>query len=103
MSSIDFEKLGELSKGLLKISERLVSELVYGLQASQSVMPLYGSLYSTVSKAVSRRGIWVMGRGGDRNEIFGHLLDKKLRFLIRIVGCRRHLEVGDKGKTPFRD
>ncbi len=38
MSGIDFEKLGELSKGLPKVSERLVSELVYGIQASQSVV-----------------------------------------------------------------
>ena len=29
---------GELSKGLPKVSERLVSELVYGIQASQSVV-----------------------------------------------------------------
>ncbi len=85
----------------------------------KSVVPLYGGLYSTessvfmsknrewlsvidsVSKAVSRRGIWVIDRGGDRNKVFGHLLDKKLRFLIRMVGSRRHLEVGGKGKTPI--
>ena len=29
---------GELSKGLPKVSKRLVSELVYGIQASQSVV-----------------------------------------------------------------
>ena len=29
---------GELSNGLLKVSKRLVSELVYGIQASQSVV-----------------------------------------------------------------
>ena len=28
-------------------------------------------------------------------------LDKKLRFLIRVVGGRRHLEVGGKVKTPL--
>jgi len=85
----------------------------------ESVVPLYGGLYSTessdfmsentewlsvidrVSKAVSRRGIWVMDRGGDRNEILGPLLDRKLRFLVRMVGSRRHLEVGGKGKTPL--
>ncbi len=55
----------------------------------------------SVSKALSRRGIWVVDRGGDRNEVFRHLLDKKLRFLIRVVGGRRHLEVGGKVKTPL--
>ena len=59
------------------------------------------SVIDTVSKAVSRRGIWVMDRGGDRNKVFRHLLDKKLRFLIRVVGGHRHLKVGGKGMTPL--
>ena len=85
----------------------------------ESVVPLYGGLYSTessdfmsenrewlsvidsVSESVSKRGIWVIDRGGDRKKVFDHLLDNELRFLIRVVGCQRHLDVGGKGKTPL--
>ena len=43
---------------------------------------------------------------GDRprrgsQKVFDHLLDNELRFLIRVVGSRRHLDVGGKGKTSL--
>ena len=78
-----------------------------------SIVPLYGGLYSTespdfvsentewlavistVSQAVSGRGIWVIDRGGDRNNIFRPLLDRRLRFLIRLLG-NRNLVIGKK-------
>jgi len=96
-----------------------LSHVVGAELQGESVVPLYGGLYSTessdfmsenrewlsvidsVSEAVSSRGIWVMDRGGDRREILRPLLDRKLRFLIRMVGSHRHLEVGSKRKTPL--
>ena len=42
----------------------------------------------TVSEATKGRGIFVIDRGGDRNKLYGPLLDKGLRFIIRLVGER---------------
>jgi hypothetical protein len=73
-----------------------------------SMIPITCKLYSTdapdhesenreildhidmVSKAVKRRGIWVIDRGGDRKNLIVPLLEKRCRFLIRLVG-NRHL------------
>jgi len=67
-----------------------------------SFTPLYNRLYSQaapgfksenaeVRKAISlvsekteKRGIWVLDRGGDRRKIIHHLLDNKLRFVMRL-------------------
>jgi len=49
----------------------------------------------SVSEAVSKRGIWVIDRRGDRRKILEPLLDRKLRFLIRFGGTRP-LESGDQ-------
>lgn len=67
-----------------------------------SFIPLYNRLYSQaapgfksenaeVRKAISlvsgqteKRGVWVMDRGGDRRKIIYHLLDNKLRFVMRL-------------------
>jgi len=75
---------------------------------SQQMVPLYQRLWSAdapnfesenveILRAVDavrahagRRGIWVMDRGGDRINLFGPMLDKKARFLFRLVG-NRHL------------
>ena len=75
------------------------------------LVPLYQRLYSVeapqfiseneeilravdrVSEAVEKRGIWVIDRGGDRMELLQGLLDRRLRFLIRLVG-NRHLLCG---------
>jgi len=75
------------------------------------VTPLYGRLYShiapefesenaemiravdMVSTHTEKRGIWVVDRGGDRRKLYEPLLDRKLRFIIRLVGSR-HLECG---------
>ena len=35
-----------------------------------------------------RRGIYAIDRGGDRDEVFNHLADNKLGFVIRLVGNR---------------
>jgi len=75
------------------------------------VTPLYEHLYShiapdfrsenteilkavdMVSKHTEKRGIWVVDRGGDRRKLYDPLLDRKLRFIIRLMGDR-HLECG---------
>jgi hypothetical protein len=72
------------------------------------IIPLYQHLYSAeapdfvsendeilrsvdiISKHIGFLGIWVMDRGGDRSNLIEPLLDRKKRFLIRLVG-NRHL------------
>jgi len=46
------------------------------------------AVIDTVSAAAKKRGIYVIDRGGDREILFNHLLDKELRFIIRLVGDR---------------
>jgi len=73
---------------------------------SSQMVPLYQRLWSAqapdfvseneeilravdaVMGHVGRRGLWVMDRGGDRINLFGPLLDRKARFLVRLVGTR---------------
>jgi hypothetical protein len=70
------------------------------------IIPLYQSLYSaaapehqsendellkavdTVTEHCGTRGIWVADRGMDRNNIYNPLLDRKLRFIVRMRGDR---------------
>jgi hypothetical protein len=70
------------------------------------ITPLYYSLYSQrspdfesenveiiktfnqVGKAVGNRGIWVIDRGGDRDDLYSSLLKNKKDFIIRLVGLR---------------
>ena len=42
----------------------------------------------TIRGPTQGRGIYVMDRGGDRMKLFNPLLDRKLRFIIRLVGDR---------------
>jgi len=77
------------------------------------VTPLYHHLYSQVapgfvseneeilgavdmiSHHTQGRGIWVMDRGADRGKLYGPLLDRGLRFIIRLIGGR-HLLCGGR-------
>jgi Transposase DDE domain len=79
------------------------------------VVPLYGRLFShlvpghvseneeirkavrLVAETCRSRGIWVMDRGGDRDYVFDYLLDRKLRFLVRVRGDRGLRTVGGSG------
>lgn len=81
---------------------------------SKRIIPLYQRLYSanapgfeseneeilravdTVRMHVGGRGIWVVDRGGDRINLFGPLLERRARFLVRLVGNRH---VVYNGKT----
>lgn len=42
----------------------------------------------SIAERVKDRGIYVYDRGGDRIDFFKHLLDKNLRFIVRLVGNR---------------
>ena len=73
---------------------------------SNEITPLYYSLYSQkspdfesenreiikafnqVGKAVQNRGIWVIDRGADRDDLYESLLKNKRDFIIRLVGLR---------------
>jgi hypothetical protein len=73
------------------------------------ITPLYYSLYSQrspdlesenreiikafdqVGKAVHNRGIWVIDRGADRDDLYEALLKNKRDFIIRLVGSRNLL------------
>ena len=91
---------GELSRGYWTLQ-------VIGAELEETrVTPLYGHLYSqvapgfvseneeilcavdVVSRHTEGRGIWVMDRGADRRKLYGPLLDRGLRFIIRLVGDR---------------
>ncbi len=72
----------------------------------ESMIPLVNRLYSSiapghvsendeilgvmdmVSEAVKNRGIWVLDRGGDRRNLLEPMLERKYRFLVRLVGNR---------------
>jgi hypothetical protein len=82
-----------------------------------SFTPLYNRLYSQASpdfksenaefrKAISfvsehteKRGTWVLDRGGDRRKIIHHLLENKLRFIIRLKKDRHLLWRGKRGSV----
>ena len=42
----------------------------------------------TVRMATQGRGIYVVDRGGDRMKLFNPFLDRKMRFIVRLVGSR---------------
>ena len=72
----------------------------------EDLIPLYGELYSQeannfrsenrqilnavdrVMEGIGPRGIWAMDRGGDRSRLFKGFLERKLRFVVRLVGDR---------------
>ena len=45
----------------------------------------------TVRAATDGRGVYVIDRGGDRMELFGPFLDRKMLFIVRQVGDRHLL------------
>lgn len=88
---------------------------VVGVERGEvSIIPLYSKLYSqnsndflseneeikeaifTVCSYTERRGIWVLDRGGARKNIIHPLLDKKLKFIIRLRGTRHLIYRGKR-------
>lgn len=79
-----------------------------------SLTPLYSKLYSQASpqfdsandemlqavdmvcQHTEKRGVWVLDRGGDRENIIHPLLERELSFIIRLVGDRHLLYRGRK-------
>lgn len=79
---------------------------------TETLVPLYQRLYSAdapdfvsenaeILRAVDAvrahardRGLWVMDRGGDRINLFGPLLERKARFVFRLVGNRNAVVQG---------
>ena len=77
-----------------------------------SIVPLVGRLYSAqapgflsenheiltvvnkVARAVKKRGLWVIDRGGNRRNLIVPMLNRQLRFLIRLIGNRTLLWAG---------
>jgi hypothetical protein len=72
----------------------------------EDLIPLYGELYSQeattfksensqilnavdrVREGIGQKGIWAMDRGGDRSRLFKGFLERKIRFVVRLVGDR---------------
>ena len=72
----------------------------------EDLIPLYGELYSQeandfrsenrqilnaidrVMEGIGPKGIWAMDRGGDRSRLLKGFLERKLRFVVRLVGDR---------------
>lgn len=102
------EYLAEIRDGSEKILGKGYWLLhVVGAQAGEEeITPLYQSLWSQdapgfmsenteilraveeVSAATEKRGIWMIDRGGDRKKLIVPFLNRRLRFLIRMVGNR---------------
>jgi hypothetical protein len=53
----------------------------------------------TVRAATGGRGIYVMDRGGDRIKLFNPFLDRKMRFIARLVGDRDLIFRGQRRET----
>jgi len=72
----------------------------------EDLIPLYGELYSQeandfrsenrqilnamdrVMEGIGQKGIWAIDRGGDRSRLFKGFLERKIRFVVRLVGDR---------------
>jgi len=72
----------------------------------EDLIPLYGELYSQgaegfrsenrqilnamdrVMEGIGQKGVWAMDRGGDRSRLFKGFFERKLRFVVRLVGER---------------
>lgn len=52
------------------------------------------SAVDTVRAASGARGIWVMDRGGDREKLLKPFLERKMRFIVRLVGNRNLVAKG---------
>lgn len=84
--------------------------------ASRKVIPLLQQLWSadapdfgsenaqllqmidTIAAATEQRGIDVLDRGGDRSRLYLPLLERGLRFIVRLVG-NRHLTVRGRSRS----
>jgi len=86
-------------------------------EGKRRVVPLYQSLYSArapefqseneeivravdaVRRWTNGRGIYVMDRGGDRENLLHPFLDRQMRFIVRLVGNRDLLFTGRRRRA----
>ena len=80
---------------------------VIGVECGElGIVPLYSDLYSAIApdfegenkkilsairavrKAIGDKGVWVIDRGGDRNNLLYPLVNAGTQFIIRLVGSR---------------
>lgn len=75
------------------------------------VIPLYGKLYTKrgfgfksenleilgaideVIKVIGKKGIWALDRGGDRWKLFVPILERKLKFVVRMMTQRDMIDL----------
>lgn len=77
--------------GMVPLYQRLWSAQAPGFTSENDEI-LRG--IDAVKAHVGRRGLWIMDRGGDRINLFAPLLDRRLRFLFRLVGNRNVIQGG---------
>lgn len=71
--------------GMVPLMGRLYSSVAPGHESENAeILDVMGK----VAGALKKRGIWVLDRGGDRENLMGPMLKSKYRFLIRLVGNR---------------
>jgi hypothetical protein len=56
------------------------------------------TMIDTIASATNKRGIYVLDRGGDRSRLYLALLERGLRFIVRLVGDR-HLTVRGRSRS----
>jgi hypothetical protein len=56
------------------------------------------AMIDTIAQAAGRRGTYVVDRGGDRAKLYLPLLERGLRFIVRLVGDR-HLVVRGRSRS----
>jgi hypothetical protein len=96
----------------------MVCQVVAAELEGNKVVPLWSSLYSSlapgfiseneellramrsINQASGGRGVYVIDRDGDRDNLFLPMIDEKMRFLIRLRGDR-HLLCGGEKKSAL--
>jgi hypothetical protein len=94
------------SKGETKSKGYWLIDVLGADVEGEDLIPLYGELYSQgandfksencqilnamdrVMGGIGLKGIWAVDRGGDRSRLFKGFFERKLRFVVRLVGDR---------------
>jgi hypothetical protein len=86
----------------------------------EDLIPLYGELYSQeansfrsenrqvldavdrVMEGIGQKGIWAIDRGGDRSRLFKGFLERRLKFVVRLVGDRDLIQKDGRKKNSLK-
>src|SRR4030066_1525564 len=79
--------------GMIPLSVKLYSSTAPGHESENREIL---DVVEKISEASNKRGIWVMDRGGDRENLIKPLLRKGCRFLIRLIGNRNLVYEGEE-------